>query len=114
MEQMIAFCGIDCNKCDALHAARENDDKKRAEVAALWSKEYKTDLKPEDINCFGCTSEGDTLFGHCQVCEIRACAKERNVETCAHCGDYACEKLAAFFKMAPFVKDNLDAIRSTL
>ena len=31
-------------------------------------------------------------------CVIRICAKEKNVEMCALCGDYPCDKLADFLK----------------
>ena len=49
MEKMIAFCGLACHECSALLATKANDDGKRAEVAKLWSKQFNTDIKPEDI-----------------------------------------------------------------
>ena len=114
MDEMIAFCGITCQKCGAFLATRDNDDEKRAEVAQLWSKEYKSDLKPEDINCEGCLSEGENLFSYLKICEIRKCAKEKDVVNCAHCSDYVCEKLKKFFEMAPDAKNRLDEIKARL
>ena len=32
--------------------------------------------------------------------QIRACALERGVVNCAHCADYACDKLRAFWAHA--------------
>ena len=54
MNEMIAVCGLDCSKCGAFLATKENDDQKRAEVAQEWSKRFKIDIKPEDINCGAC------------------------------------------------------------
>ncbi len=114
MEKMIAFCGIICSECPAWIATQADDDDKRAEVARLWSKEYNTDLQAKDIDCDGCHSDGGTLFGHCQVCEIRKCGLEMRVANCAYCPDYACHKLDQFFKMAPDAEKRLDGIRQVL
>jgi hypothetical protein len=114
MERMIAFCGIPCDECGTFQATRNNDDQKRVEVARLWSEKFKADIKPEDINCDGCHSEGGNLFSHCTVCEIRSCGREKNIPNCAHCDEYVCEKLQNFFQMAPDTKGLLDQIRSSL
>jgi len=114
MSEMVSICGLKCHECGAFIARRDDDDKVRAETAAIWSKMYDTELKPESINCDGCTSEGGVLFNHCTVCEMRKCGKARGVVNCAHCDDYACDKLTEFFKMVPEAKETLDAIRATL
>ena len=44
MDEIIAFCGITCHECGAFLATRDDNDEKRAEVAQLWSKEFKADL----------------------------------------------------------------------
>jgi len=114
MNEMIAFCGLLCHECGAFQATRNDDDQKRAEVAELWSKEFNSEIKPEDINCDGCLSDGGNLFTYSKVCEIRKCGKEKSVINCAHCNDYACEKLEKFFQMVPDAKKRLDEIRSKL
>ena len=113
MKQMIAVCGLFCDQCDAFIATRDDNDEKRTEVAQLWSKQYNCDIEPANINCLGCTSDSDCLFGHCRVCEIRKCAKEKQVVNCAYCDDYACEKLEDFFQKVPDSRKHLDAIRDT-
>jgi hypothetical protein len=112
--EMIAYCGIKCQECGAFIATMNNDDAKRNEVAEEWAKMYNPDIKPEDINCEGCLSEGGVLFSHCNVCGIRKCAGEKAVVNCAHCPDYACDKLIEFLKMVPDAKTTLDEIRSRL
>ena len=114
MSDMTACCGLLCSECDAFLATAADDDAKRAEVAETWSKQFEHAFKPQDINCDGCTSDSDRLFSHCSICEIRKCATKRSLANCAHCDDYACEKLEAFFKMVPQARKNLDAIRSGL
>jgi hypothetical protein len=112
MNEMIAFCGLDCHQCGAFLATRENDDAKRREVAEFWSKEFGANIQPQDINCDGCLSEGGVLFHHCEVCEIRKCGVDKAVENCAYCAEFACDKLENFLSMVPEAKARLDRIRS--
>lgn len=114
MSDMTACCGILCSKCDAFIATSSDDDAKRAKTAELWSKQYGMAVKPEEINCDGCRPDSSRLFSHCQVCEIRKCARDKAVANCAHCDDYACEKLEGFFKMVPDAREKLDTIKSSL
>ena len=114
MNKMISFCGLLCNECGAFIATKNDDDKKRAEVAQLWSKHYSSNLKAEDINCDGCTSSSNRLFGHCKVCEIRKCGKQKGIANCACCSEYPCEKLGTFFKVVPEARSRLDEVRSEL
>lgn len=114
MEEMIAFCGLACHECPALLATKANDDVKRAEVAQLWSKQFNADIKPADINCDGCHSDGENIFDHCKVCEIRKCGKEKGINNCAYCDEYSCEKLEMVFNMMPDAKIRLDDMKSKL
>lgn len=107
--KMIACCGLDCSKCEAYIATKTNDDNKRVEVARNWSTEFSADIKPEDINCYGCRSEGQK-FSHCNVCEIRKCCMEKEVANCAVCDMYTCNKLENFFKIAPDARTMLDKL----
>ncbi len=114
MKKMIAFCGLFCGECPAFIATQKNDDEERRKVAEMWSKDFKVDLKPEEINCDGCVVDSENLFSHTKICEIRKCGKEKKVANCAYCDKYACDKLAGFFKMAPAAKTALDEIRKNL
>ncbi len=114
MDKMTAFCGIVCSECAAFIATHKNDDGERKKVAEEWSKEFKADLKPEDINCDGCLATSENLFSHTKVCEIRKCALEKGVKNCAYCDEYICDKLNSFFKSAPEAKKNLEEIRKNL
>lgn len=107
---LIACCGLDCSICGAYIATKNNDDNKRAETSKQWSEMYNTDIAPEDINCNGCQSDGQK-FSYCNVCEIRICCVEKELENCAGCKTYVCDKLENFFKTAPDAHTALDNLR---
>ncbi|MEW6261671.1 MAG: DUF3795 domain-containing protein [Thermodesulfobacteriota bacterium] len=111
MQPMISCCGLFCHECPAFLATVNDDAAARAKTAEEWSRLYRSDFKPEDINCRGCRSEGQVLFNYCRVCEIRRCVLERGMENCGRCPDYACERLTGFFQMAPEARTNLERIR---
>ena len=114
MEKIIAFCGTVCSECPAFIATRNDDNDKRKETSSLWSKRYNADIKPEEINCDGCTSEVGEKFNYCNVCEIRKCGLEKDIKNCAYCSEYVCDKLNTFFKIAPEGKATLDEIKMGL
>jgi len=110
-KKMIAKCGLVCSDCPAYIATKNNDDPLRAETARKWSEMFKADIKPADINCEGCQSESQRLFSYCLTCEIRKCAREKNLATCADCPDYSCEKLDKFLADVPEARKVLDGLR---
>lgn len=86
MKELIAFCGLDCGRCDARRATLNNDDELRQHTARLWS-ELNNDpsITPELIHCLGCRTNGVKTV-YCQEwCPIRRCATGQGVETCADC-----------------------------
>ena len=117
MKQQISYCGLICQTCPIYLATRENDQTKkkkmRVGIAEQCAKLYGTEYKPEDIDdCDGCRTESGRLFSGCKTCLIRNCAKDRGLENCACCGEYACEQLLKFFAMEPEAKKRLDRIQS--
>jgi hypothetical protein len=114
MDQMISYCGLICTGCPAYLATMEDNDQLRADTAVQWSRQFKVDIKPEDINCLGCLSDRDPIFSYCRVCVIRACGQQRGVTNCAHCDDFGCDKLTGFWSLAPEAKTNLEAIRAEM
>ncbi|MDH4207759.1 MAG: DUF3795 domain-containing protein [Anaerolineae bacterium] len=114
MEEIVAYCGLTCSECPAYLATQANSDADRRSVAAKWSQDYGSDIKPDQINCDGCLPGQGRYFSHCAVCDIRACGVARGVKNCAHCEDYGCEKLTRFFGLVPAAKAKLDGLRSGL
>jgi len=114
MAEMIAPCGLDCAECPGYIATQADDAAKIAEVAAMWSKEFDAEVKAADVWCDGCIAAGERKCSRTAECEVRACAVERGVPNCAHCGDYGCETISKFLEWVPPAKEKLDAIRAGL
>ena len=122
MKHMLGYCGVECSKCPAYIATITNDDELRRRYAAEQSEFYGMEILPERINCVGCLEDGEHL-GYCSMCEIRRRCRERGLETCAQCNDYACEELDKVYTVMSEVfgkaqdgvaeaKINLDNIRT--
>ena len=119
MDEIIVYCGLVCQGCPIYWATRESNDEKRkkmrAEIAKQIKELYGQDYKPQDItDCDGCKTENGRLFPPCKKCEIRKCARQKGFEDCAHCSEYACERLDRFFTDYPEAKSRLNVIRSAL
>ena len=106
MKNCIAFCGLDCETCQARIATIQNDDGLREKVARLWSDLNGVEITPEMINCSGCRIDGVKTPYCDSLCPIRQCALSRKVETCGDCGEMeSCEKLGAI------TGNNADALK---
>jgi hypothetical protein len=115
MERMIGICGLNCIDCPVHIATEKDDDYERKKIAEKWSS-AEFPLTPEDINCEGCLVEEEKLSKFAKACEVRACGFEKNLENCAHCDEYPCEKLNNLWKMfdASEAKTTLDKIKKSL
>lgn len=65
---------LTCSLGGAYLATQENSDEERRKVAEKWSKVLNTEIKSEQINCDGCTSNGRLFF----YCQKRSCARSLN------------------------------------
>ena len=117
MDKLIAYCGLNCSKCPAYVATQSGDPAELERVAAEWREAFNMpDLTAESLICDGCLPGeiSGRLSGYCETCAIRACGVERGVATCAHCDEFACEKLTAFWANAPEAQATLEQIRAGL
>ena len=109
---MDGYCGIKRSECKALEATQKNDDNLRKMVAEDWSKIFNGEIKPEDINCTGCKSNG-VQFAHCGECKIRECAEEKGLENCGFCGEFPCGELDFILENVPQAKAVLESIHKS-
>jgi hypothetical protein len=107
MNMYIAYCGLNCETCEARLATANDDADLRQKVAKLWSELNGVEITPEMINCVGCRIDG-VKTPYCEsLCTIRQCALSREIETCGECSEMdTCEKLGAI------VRNNSDAYRN--
>lgn len=108
MKNLIAFCGLDCESCEARKATVENDSELRKKVAAEWSKLNGVEITAQMINCDGCRLDGRKTPFCDSLCPIRQCALGKKVSTCGDCAEMeGCGKVAMIHKNNPCAKNNL-------
>ena len=107
MKAKIAYCGLDCEGCDAYIATREDDQMLREATARQWSELNGITILPEHINCEGCRGAGVKTEYCLRLCPIRLCASIKEVNTCGDCPDLMrCSNVAAI------TGNNPDALRN--
>lgn len=85
MKNRIAYCGLDCEKCDAYLATVHDDQALREKTAKLWAELNNAPILPEHINCQGCRMDGVKTVFCDNLCPIRQCALKKGVVTCGGC-----------------------------
>lgn len=76
MAQVIGYCYRCCNECEIFKVTRADDNQKRTEMAANFSKLFDQEITPEEINCDGCSKPGGRLFKFAKDCSVRKRALE--------------------------------------
>lgn len=99
MEPIIARCGYRCDLCPAYKTNLKSDSDKQL-MCDAWAKYFGSEIPPEAItSCEGCLEGGGD-----PGCTVRSCTIEKSLDNCAHCQDFACEKLKDRMN---FVQDKL-------
>lgn len=108
MRNMIAYCGLDCEKCPAFLATVNDDQTLREETAKLWAKLNNAPILPEHINCEGCRVDGIKTVYCDSLCSIRRCALDKGVTVCGDCPDMEkCQTVGTVFANNPDALKNL-------
>ena len=108
MKDFIAYCGLDCETCDARIATLHNDQALREKVAKLWSELNNVEITPDMIRCDGCRIDG-AKTPYCEsLCPIRQCALGKRVGTCGDCTEMeTCSKVGIVIGNNPKALANL-------
>ena len=90
MKDMIGYCGLDCEKCDAYIATVNDDQALREKTAKLWAEVF------------------------CEhICEIRKCASKKGFFTCGDCSELeSCPTARAILENNPAVLENLKGLNT--
>ena len=109
LPSMIAFCGLDCSKCDAFLATVRDDEELRIQTAKKWSAWNGVEIPPEQIRCEGCLGNGVKTVYCDSLCAIRKCAAEKKLVNCAGCPGWKdCGTLQEILANSPEAKRNLE------
>ena len=108
MKNRIAYCGLNCEKCDAYLATINDDQVLRERTAAKWSELNHITILPEHINCEGCRADGVKTVYCNSLCAIRQCALKRGVTTCGDCQELeTCKTVGMVISNSPDALSNL-------
>ncbi|MBN1845770.1 MAG: DUF3795 domain-containing protein [Sedimentisphaerales bacterium] len=89
MEPIYAKCGIRCDLCPVFETNLTGPDD-RQRISAAFKTYYEFDVPAEQIQpCPGCQAVTEPPDKDCPEWH---CAREKGVETCAHCDEFICEK----------------------
>jgi len=69
-------------------AHRDGNEKFKERLGPVYG------VTPEEIRCKGCKS--DEPFGFCKTCPIKACATEKEFESCHQCDEFPCTLIDNF------------------
>lgn len=107
MKDYIAYCGLDCEKCEARLATVNNDNALREKVAKKWSELNQIEITPEMINCEGCRTDGAKTVFCDSLCQIRQCAMKNGFETCG-----SSKKMNKCKKVEMIIGNNSEALEN--
>ena len=108
MRDMIAYCGLDCEQCDAFLAMLHDDQALREKTAKLWGELNNAPILPEHINCEGCRVDGVKTVFCDSLCKIRQCVLKKGVTTCGDCPDLeTCQTVGTVIANNPDALKNL-------
>lgn len=108
MKDRIAYCGLDCEKCDAFLATINDDQALREKTAKLWGKLNNAPILSEHINCEGCRVDGIKTVYCDSLCRIRQCALKKGVTICGDCPDLEkCQNVRMVISNNPDALKNL-------
>ncbi len=105
MNPYIAYCGLDCEVCQARIATVNHDDALRQTVAKEWSELNGVTITPEMIHCEGCRMDGVKTVYCDSLCPIRQCALGKCMETCG-----ACDAMETCPKVGAILQNNAEAL----
>ena len=91
-KDLMAPCGLYCGVCGVYIATRDNNEKFKSVMGALYG------TKPEETECLGCMQENSskTLYCVCTLCGIRDCVKAKGFYSCHQCEEWPCEMIESF------------------
>lgn len=87
---VLSKCGYRCDLCLAYGPNIEKEDR-RQELSDGWFSIFGFRIEPESIWCDGCvSSESPELID--KNCPVRPCVIGKNLENCAFCPEFVCDK----------------------
>lgn len=89
---LMAPCGLYCGVCGVYLATRDDNEKFRERLGALYG------TPPEETLCRGCMQPDppEMLYAYCRACRIRECVLARGFRSCYPCPEWPCALIRDF------------------
>jgi len=98
MADVIARCGFKCNLCLIYRENLKKDEQNRKKFRDGLEKYYGDKLTLEECYCDGClTDDSEGPVRITKDCDVRPCVIARNIENCAYCDQYPCQRVEKKF-----------------
>ena len=107
MEPILTRCGYRCDLCLAYKPNVANNPSNQQKLSDGWFKYYGFRLSALEICCDGCMSDNPKLID--QSCPVRPCVIEKELDNCAQCERYVCEKLTERLVVLEQIKQRVGA-----
>ena len=109
-EHLAAACGIYCGACPAYLAKHGEDEQikmKRQKKSSSGLEKALKGIPPSNwmdgLLCDGCLS-GGKLAAHCQTCNIRLCALDKQKDLrCTDCNELPCYRITGLINMGGYL-----------
>lgn len=108
---MIAYCGIDCFKCNSYLATQSGKYEELEKVARNLEKIYDAKVKPEYVICDGCRAGKRHSYYCSNSCKMRECCIEKDYYSCIECSDFPCKELQFELNHNPDAEQNLKNLK---
>lgn len=91
-KNLLSPCGLYCGVCGIYVATRDSNESLQKKLAATYG------TRPSKTACRGCMQPepAECLFQLCNSCLIRACARDKDLNSCAQCDAFPCNKIDTF------------------
>jgi hypothetical protein len=108
LREMTAPCGLDCFNC-CHYLANDNEELRKQIQEGIFTAGYK--LSAEEAVCKGCRRESGLIpvrrIHGLEPCKVFKCVSSKDIESCADCSDFPCDKLHPWADRASILPHNI-------
>lgn len=93
-EEIITRCGYRCDLCLAYQPNIEKNPENPKILSDGWYQYFGFRIEPDNLHCDGCMSSNKNDINLIdKECPVRPCVIEKELNNCANCENYICNKL---------------------
>jgi hypothetical protein len=105
MKELVARCGYRCDLCPG-YIENIHSEEDITRVSRGWLQYIGYQTPPDWTPCRGCLDEGEPADSSCPV---RPCVNEKELDNCAHCDTFPCDKLGTRMN---FIEEHIEDLEN--